>query len=152
MSDQQPQDQATLTAPVVITVEVTVSRPPSEVWHCFTSPDHIVHWNFASEDWHCPTAVSDLQPGGTFSYRMAARDGSAGFDFEGHFIAVESQRHLAYTIGDRQVNVDFEDLGGATRVVEAFEAEGQNTLELQRQGWQAILENFKAHAETCAQA
>lgn len=151
MSDQQKQAHASSNAPVVITVAVTINRPPSAVWHCFTSPDHIVRWNFASEDWHCPSAVNDLKPGGAFSYRMAARDGSAGFDFEGHFDAVEPQRQLAYTIGDRQVTVDFEDLGGATRIVEAFEAEGQNTLELQRQGWQAILENFKSHAETCAQ-
>lgn len=131
----------------LITVETTVERPIDWVWTCFTDPAHVVHWNFASEDWHCPTASNTLEPGGSFNYRMAAKDGSVGFDFEGTFTAVEVNRHLAYTIGDRAVTVDFEALGTATKVVESFEAESENSLELQRSGWQAILDNFKKHAE-----
>lgn len=133
----------------VITVKVTVERPVDAVWNCFTSPDHILHWNFASEDWHCPAASSALEPGGSFSYRMAARDGSAAFDFEGTFDVVAPNRQLAYTIGDRRVVVDFVGHGAFTEVIEAFEAEDQNSLELQEQGWQAILDNFKKHAESC---
>jgi uncharacterized protein YndB with AHSA1/START domain len=133
----------------VITVKVTVERPVDAVWHCFTSPEHILHWNFASEDWHCPTASSTLEPGGAFNYRMAARDGSAAFDFEGVFDIVAPNHQLAYTIGDRRVVVDFVERGTFTEVIEVFEAENQNSLELQQQGWQAILDNFKTHAESC---
>lgn len=132
----------------LITVETTVERPVAWVWTCFTDPAHVIHWNFASEDWHCPTATNTLETGGSFNYRMAAKDGSFGFDFEGTFIAVVVNRHLAYTIGDRSVTVDFVDLGTATKVVETFEAEAENSLELQRGGWQAILDNFKKHAES----
>ncbi|SCZ81808.1 SRPBCC domain-containing protein [Acidaminobacter hydrogenoformans] len=133
----------------VLTVKVTVDRPADAVWHCFTSPEHILHWNFASEDWHCPAASSTLEPGGAFSYRMAAKDGSAAFDFEGTFDVVAPNHQLAYTIGDRRVVVDFVDRGTFTEVIEVFEAESQNSLELQQQGWQAILDNFKKHAESC---
>lgn len=132
---------------VRITVETTVDRPVDWVWQCFTDPAHIVKWNFASEDWHCPAAENTLEPGGAFSYRMEAKDGTAGFDFEGNFDEVVENQHLAYTIGDRVVTVDFFDLGNATKVTETFEAENTNTLELQRGGWQAILDQFKKHAE-----
>lgn len=132
----------------LITVETTVERPVAWVFTCFTDPAHVIHWKFASEDWHCPTATNTLEPGGSFNYRMAAKDGSFGFDFEGTFTAVEVNRHLAFTIGDRAVTVDFMDLGAATKVVETFEAESENSLELQRGGWQAILDNFKKHAES----
>lgn len=132
---------------IMITVETTINKPVDWVWRCFTEPAHITKWNFASEDWHCPFAENTLKPGGTFKYRMASKDGKAGFDFEGIFNQVEVNRHMAYTIGDRSVTVDFIDQGDSTRVVEIFEAEETNPIELQRNGRQAILDNFKKHAE-----
>jgi uncharacterized protein YndB with AHSA1/START domain len=132
---------------VMITVETTVERSVEWVWKCFTDPAHIVKWNFASEDWQCPTAENTLTPGGKFCYRMEAKDGTAGFDFEGTFDEVEENRHLAFRIGDRAVTVDFLDMGNATKVTETFEAENVFSLEIQRGGWQAILDQFKKHAE-----
>ena len=131
-----------------ITVETIVNAPIEKAWEYFTKPEHITKWNFASSDWHSPTAENDLQPGGKFNYRMEAKDGSFGFDFGGVYDAVETNKTIEYTIGDgRKVRVDFSDDNGATKVTETFEAESTNSVELQKGGWQAILDNYKKHAE-----
>lgn len=133
-----------------ITVAVTVNAPLERVWTAWTQPQHITQWNFASPDWECPSASSDLRAGGSFSYRMAARDGSFAFDFGGVYREVSLHERLVSELGDgRRVQVDFGRLpDGQTRLTQAFEAEDQNPAEMQRQGWQAILENFKTHAES----
>ena len=133
-----------------ITVTATVNAPVAKVWECFTQPEHITKWNSASPDWHTPSATNDLWPGGTFTARMEARDGSMGFDFAGTYDEVVLHKRIAYTMSDgRKVIVVFAEENGATRVSETFEIERQNSPGMQRAGWQAILDNFKAHAESC---
>ena len=132
-----------------ITVATTVNAPVEKVWECFTQPKHITQWNSASEDWHTPTATNDLRKGGAFTCRMQARDGSMGFDFAGTYDEVVPNEWIAYTIGDgRRVTVDFAEDNGAMRVTETFEIEQQNSPEMQRTGWQTILDNFKVYVET----
>jgi uncharacterized protein YndB with AHSA1/START domain len=132
-----------------ITIEITVEQPFEIAWKLWTEPRHITQWNFALDTWHCPKAKSDLKSGGRFSYRMEARDGSFGFDFSGRFIEVVEGKLLTFVLDDnRTVSVQFIDLGDRTRIVETFEAEGINPPEKQREGWQAILQNFKKYAET----
>lgn len=132
-----------------ITVASRVEAPLARTWEGWTSPEHVVHWNHASDDWHCPHARNDLRPGGTFAYHMAARDGSVGFDFEGTYDEVELHARIAYTMPDgRKVSVRFEaDGDGATRVTETFDPEQVHSVELQQSGWQAILDNFKRYVE-----
>jgi uncharacterized protein YndB with AHSA1/START domain len=131
-----------------VTVAVAIDAPVSVVWECFTTPVHITKWNQASPDWHTPSATSDLRVGGRFCSRMEAVDGSAGFDFEGTYTVVEPHARLAYTTDDgRQVQVDFHEEGSATRVTETFDAEHENPVDMQRVGWQAILDAFKAYVE-----
>jgi uncharacterized protein YndB with AHSA1/START domain len=132
----------------VITVEVTVNAPVEKVWEYWTSPEHIVQWNHASDDWHTSKAENDLQTGGRFFSRMDARDGSFGFDFEGVYDDIQPHSLIAYSLSDgRQVRIIFEDLGDKTRVIESFDAENENPIEMQKEGWQAILSNFKKYAE-----
>ena len=132
-----------------ITVESTVAAPVEKVWKLWTSPDHITKWNNASADWHTPYAENDLRTGGKFMSRMEARDGSMGFDFGGTYDKVKTHEEIAYTMGDgRKVKVSFASQGNATHVKETFEPESLNSLEMQRGGWQAILDNFKKYAET----
>lgn len=132
-----------------ITVEALVKAPVDIVWKLWNTPEDIIRWNNASDDWHAPRATLDLKPGGKFLIRMEARDGSMGFDFGGAYNRVTPLEFIAYTIGDgRNVEIHFTKIGNDTKVVETFEAESQNTIELQRQGWQAILNNFKKYAET----
>lgn len=134
-----------------ITVEVTVKAPVEKVWRFWTEPAHIMQWNSASPDWHTPSATNDLRTGGSFTARMEAKDGSFGFDFGGVYDEVETHKTIAYTMGDnRKVKVTFTDMGGETKVTETFDAESTNSLEMQRGGWQAILDNFKTHAEANA--
>lgn len=131
-----------------ITVSTRIAAPPDRVWARFTLPEHITGWNAASDEWHCPKATNDLRVGGDFSYTMAARDGSFSFDFGGTYTAVEPQARIAYTLGDgRRVEVRFEPDGDGTRVTETFDPETLNPAEMQRGGWQAILDRFKAYAE-----
>jgi uncharacterized protein YndB with AHSA1/START domain len=133
----------------IISVEVEIAAPIATVWKCWTTPADIIHWNNASPDWHTPRAENDLRPGGQFSYRMEARDGSMGFDFWGIYDKVVDMAQIDYTLGDgRKVGVSFSLESGKIRMVESFEAEGENPLELQRSGWQAILNNFKRYVET----
>lgn len=132
-----------------ITVETTVKAPVEKVWQLWSQPEHITKWNSASEDWHTPRAENDLRQGGKFSARMEARDGSIGFDFGGVYDEVKTNEVIAYTIGDgRKVKVTFSPNGKETKVVETFEAESTNPVEMQRGGWQAILDNFKKYAES----
>ena len=131
-----------------ITVEVTVAVPPQRAWESYTQPEHIVQWNFATSEWCCPTAENDLQPGGKFSWRMEAKDGSMGFDFAGTYDEVRAPEHIAYHLEDnRAVEVRFTQDGGSTRITQSFEVEDENSAEQQRAGWQAILGNFKTHVE-----
>ena len=132
----------------VITIESTVNAPVKKVWEYWTKPEHIVKWNHASDDWHSPWSKNDLRVGGNFAARMEAKDGSMGFDFGGTYDAVMEHQYIEYTLGDgRKVKINFNPQNNSTRVVESFEAENTNSLEMQRGGWQAILNNFKKYAE-----
>ena len=132
-----------------ISIETTVNASLAEVWSAWTTPDHIKKWNFASDDWHCPKARIDLQVGGTFSYRMEAKDRSAGFDFEGTFTSIQTSESIEYALADdRNVRVLFSETEQGIRVVETFEADDEFSAEYQKQGWQAILTNFKNYVES----
>lgn len=136
-----------------ITIESLVRAPIERVWLCWTEPEHITQWNFASEDWCCPNAENDLRPGGRYRARMEAKDGSFGFDFEGVYDEVADREALAFTLGDgRKVRTVFEAGSGSTRVVTTFDAEQVNTVDRQRQGWQAILDNFTRYVEAQAES
>jgi uncharacterized protein YndB with AHSA1/START domain len=131
-----------------ITVKTVVKAPVEKVWKYWTSDEDIVHWNNASEEWYTPRAENNLRKGGNFNYRMEALDGSMGFDFWGIYDKVLTMKQIEYTLGDdRKVRINFSTLGKETEVVETFEAEDQNSVELQRTGWQSILDNFKKYAE-----
>lgn len=131
-----------------ITIQVTVHAPPEKAWSHFTNPDSICKWNHASEDWHTPRSTNDLRPGGKFSSRMEAKDGSFGFDFEGIYDRVEPFNLIEYTMADeRKVRIHFRPVTDGTFVEETFEAEDQNSVELQREGWQAILNSYKKYTE-----
>lgn len=132
-----------------ITVSTEVTAPIAKVWETWTSTEHITQWCSASDDWHVPKATNDLRLGGTFMTRMEAKDGSFGFDFGGVYTAVENHRHIAYEMADgRKVAINFERHGERTKITETFDPESQNPLEMQRGGWQAILDNFKKYTET----
>ncbi len=131
-----------------ITVDTIVNAPAEKAWEFFTRPDHIVRWNNASPDWYTPTATNDLRVGGEFDYRMEAKDGSAGFNLKGTYTEVMPSEKISYTLEDgRNVEVFFTQQVTGTRIIETFEAENQNPLEMQRSGWQAILDNLKADIE-----
>lgn len=131
-----------------ITVRISTKEPLEKVWNYFTQPEHITKWCFASDDWHAPKAENDLKVGGTFSTTMAAKDGSVSFDFGGTYIEVVPMKKYAYTMPDgRKVTVKFDVMDDNVILTENFDPEHQNTMELQRGGWQAILENFKKHLE-----
>lgn len=133
---------------VKITVQTTIEAPVEKVWKCFTSPVDIVQWNTASEDWHTTKSENDLRVGGKFNSRMEAKDGSFGFDFWGIYNEIILHEKLASTLGDgRTMEVKFISQNNSTEVIETFEAENQNPVELQRGGWQAILDNLKKHVE-----
>ncbi len=132
----------------VVTVETMVNAPIEKVWQYWTQPEHIMQWNNANDDWHTPRAENDVRPGGKFNIRMEAKDGSFGFDFAGVYDQVEEKKRIEYTMGDgRKVVVSFSEVEGGTHVIESFDAESENPVEMQRAGWQAILDNFKRHVE-----
>lgn len=132
-----------------ITVATSVLVPTEKVWTYWTEPQHITQWNNASADWHTPRAENDLRPGGRFVSRMEARDGSFGFDFSGTYEEVIPLESIVYTLDDgRKVQITFTDQGHETHIIETFEAESENSIEMQRGGWQAILDNFKRYAES----
>lgn len=130
-----------------ITVETLVKAPIGMVWHAYTTPEDIKQWNAASDDWHTTQSSVDLRVGGAFTSRMEAKDGSFGFDFAGTYTKIVPNELLAYSFGDRSCEVVFEptDTGVAVRVI--FDAESEHPIEQQRQGWQAILNNFAKHTE-----
>ncbi len=133
----------------LITVQAEIHAPIEKVWEYWTKPEHIIHWNFASDDWHAPLAKNDLRKGGKFSSRMEAKDGSFGFDFEGEYTIVEPYNYIEAVLGDgRVVKTNFEKKEDKVIITETFEAESQNSPEMQKNGWQAILNNFKKYVET----
>ena len=136
------------TVKTMITVEAKIHAPVEKVWNLWTDPRHIMHWNHASDDWYTPWAENDVKAGGKFRCRMEARDGSHGFDFSGVYKTVVLNKQLIYTLDDdREVRVRFASDGDETTVTESFEAENENTVELQQRGWQAILDSFRKYAE-----
>jgi uncharacterized protein YndB with AHSA1/START domain len=131
-----------------IKIEAVVNQGISKVWMFWNSPEHIIKWNAANDDWHTTQANNDLKVGGKFTSRMEAKDGSFGFDFGGEYQVVDFEKRLTYTMGDgRQVEVVFESQGDSVLIIETFDAETMNSLEMQKAGWQAILNNFKKYAE-----
>ena len=132
----------------IITIEALINAPVAEVWASFTQPHHIVNWNFATNDWHCPKAENNLHVGEKFTSRMEAKDGSFGFDFEGVYTEVIAHQKIGYKMpDDRMVEISFIEEGNQTKIIEIFEAENDNPLEMQQQGWQQILNNFKSYVE-----
>ena len=130
-----------------ITVETKVKAPIAAVWNTYTNPEHVTKWNFASDDWHCPSATADLREGGIFSSRMEAKDGSFGFDFAGTYTKIVPQKRIEYAFGDRNAEIDFEEKADGVLVRVTFDAETENPADMQRDGWQAILNNFQKHVE-----
>lgn len=132
-----------------ITIKTIVKASAKKVWDLWTDPKHIVKWNTASEEWHTPRAENDLRVGGQFLSRMEAKDGSFGFDFTGTYDEVEPLKRIAYTMEDgRKAETDFKENNGNTEIITVFDAESQNPIDMQRTGWQAILDNFKIYAES----
>jgi uncharacterized protein YndB with AHSA1/START domain len=133
-----------------VTVETLINAPLEKVWECWSKPEHITKWCFASDDWEAPHATNDLRTGGKFTTRMSAKDGSSGFDFGGTYREVKDLELIEYNIdGDnRHVKIQFEKLPDGVKVTETFEIENINSAELQRSGWQAILDNFKKYTES----
>lgn len=132
----------------LVTINATINAPVEKVWEYWNGPKHITQWNAASEDWHSPKAENDLRKGGSFNYRMEAKDGSFGFDFGGVYDEVIPNQHISYTMGDgRTVSTEFADNNGSTEITSTFEAETENPVEMQKGGWQAILDNFKKYTE-----
>ena len=128
-----------------ITVSVTVPAPIERVWSAYVSPEAIVKWNAASDDWHTTKSTVDLRVGGQFSSRMEAKDGSFGFDFEGIYTKIVPHELIEYSFGDREAQVVFSETVQGVTVTVSFDAENENEIELQREGWQAILDNFRQH-------
>lgn len=133
----------------MITVQTTINAPLDKVWFAFNNPEDIVKWNQASLDWHCPKAENDLQNGGTLKSTMAAKDGSFQFEFEAKYDEIIPNKFIRYYIADgRKVEIDFMEENNSTVITEKFDPENQNPEEIQRQGWQAILDSFKNYVET----
>jgi uncharacterized protein YndB with AHSA1/START domain len=133
-----------------ITVEALIKAPVAKVWHAYTTPDDITQWNAASDDWHTTKATVDLRVGGEFSSRMEAKDGSIGFDFSGTYTKVVPKELIEYSFGDRACAVEFKPSANGVTVRVTFDAETENPAEQQREGWQAILNNFAKHVEARA--
>ena len=133
-----------------ITVETTVAAPIAQVWRASTAPEDIKRWNAASDDWHTAAAAVDLRVGGAFSSRMEAKDGSMGFDFAGTYTKIVENKLIEYSFGDRMAQVEFGDSPSGVRLRVTFDAETTHSIEQQRHGWQAILNNFKRHVEAKA--
>jgi uncharacterized protein YndB with AHSA1/START domain len=135
----------------IITIETIVNAPIEKVWNTWISPEHIVHWCSGSADWHTPKAENDLRTGGKFLTRMEAKDGSFGFDFGGVYDNVKTNELIEYTMDDsRKVNILFAQTGNGIKITETFEAEDINPIEMQQEGWQTILNNFKNYTESLA--
>jgi uncharacterized protein YndB with AHSA1/START domain len=130
-----------------ITVNAIINAPLEKVWDSYTNPSHIIHWNFADPSWCCPSAENDMQVGGRYKARMEAKDGSFGFDFEAIYSEVIHHDKFTYSMGGREVTTQFMNRGDATEVITTFDAENENPIEMQQQGWQMILNNFKNYTE-----
>ncbi|MFZ5554401.1 MAG: SRPBCC family protein [Bacteroidota bacterium] len=131
-----------------ITVEALVAADAQKVWNYWTKPEHIIRWNFAIDTWHCPSAENDLRTGGKYKARMEAKDGSFGFDFEAIYDEIADKKKIAYTMEDgRKAITHFENENGKIKVTTTFDAENTNPVDMQQQGWQAILNNFKKYTE-----
>lgn len=131
-----------------ITIETMIAAPIHRVWSAWVTPADITQWNFASDEWCCPRASINLVVGGTFNYRMEARDGSMGFDFEGTFTSIHPQSMIEYSLGDnRIVKTSFTETEAGVHIVTTFDAEQVHSAEQQRQGWLCILQNFRKHVE-----
>ncbi len=131
-----------------IIVKTRITAPIGKVWKYWTLPEYIMNWNFASSDWHCPEATNNLIVGGEFHYLMAAKDGSFSFDFWGTYQKIKFEQSIDIILGDgRKVSVCFEEIPEGTILIETFEPETENSIELQKTGWQTILDNFKKYAE-----
>jgi uncharacterized protein YndB with AHSA1/START domain len=131
-----------------ITVETTVNEPIEKVWKYWTEPQHITKWNNASDDWHTPFSQNDLRVGGKFLSRMEAKDDSFGFDYSGIYDEVKLNESISYILDDgRKVKITFISQENKTMIIENFESEKANSIELQQKGWQAILDNFKKYTE-----
>lgn len=132
-----------------ISIENQINAPIEKVWDFYTQPEHITQWNFADPSWHCPSATNDMRIGGTYSARMEAKDGSFGFDFEAVYDEIKSGQYFSYVMpDDRKVEVSFENTGDQTKVSIVFDAENQNPVDMQKAGWQSILDNFKRYSES----
>lgn len=131
-----------------ITVSATINTSLEKVWDFYTNPKHIINWNFADPSWHCPNAENDMRIGGTYKARMEARDGSFGFDFEAIYTEINQHESFSYEFGGRKVTVLFKNLDNQTEVIVAFDPESENPIEMQKNGWQLILNNFKSYTET----
>ena len=131
-----------------ITVEATVNAPAAKVWAVWTNPEDIMQWNTASPDWHTTHAENDLTVGGKFLSRMEAKDGSFGFDFWGIYDEIKPNEYIEYTMGDgRKCQITFTSKGDETHISSTFEAENENPVEMQKGGWQAIMDKFKVYTE-----
>ncbi len=130
-----------------IVVTATIHAPIEKVWDCYTSPTHIVNWNFADPSWHCPRAQNDMKIGGTYKARMEAKDGSFGFDFEAVYTEINEGKRFTFEFGGRTSTYEFNELGADTLVSITFDPETENSIELQKNGWQLILNNFKHYTE-----
>lgn len=131
-----------------VTISVAIKAPIEKVWDKMNNPKDIEQWNTASEDWHCPKAENNLTVGGSLKSTMAAKDGSFSFEFEGIYDEIIPNKLIRYHLGDqRSVEIRFEEIGNEVIVTETFDPESQNPIEMQQQGWQAILNNFKKHVE-----
>ncbi len=130
-----------------ITVKTTISADRQKVWDYYTKSEHITKWNFANDDWCCPSATNDLKVGGRYIARMEAKDGSFGFDFDATYTEINQPNNFSYEFGGRVATVEFKEQLGHTDVIVTFDPETENSIDLQRQGWQAILDNFKKYTE-----
>jgi uncharacterized protein YndB with AHSA1/START domain len=132
----------------LITVQANIQAPVEKVWEYFTNPQHVINWNFAMPEWHCPSATNQLEVGGEFHYTMAARDNSMSFDFWGTYQKIEKEKNIEILLGDgRSMLVTFEMTDATTIITEKFEPENENPVEMQQTGWQMILDNFKSYVE-----
>jgi len=131
-----------------IIVKVNISSSKKKVWDYYTLPEHIINWNFADSSWHCPFASNEIRVGGRYIARMEAKDGSFGFDFNAVYIDINEGENFTYEFGGRLAKVEFVEVNGQTEVTVTFDPENENSIELQQNGWQAILNNFKKYTDS----
>lgn len=131
-----------------IQIQTTISADKQKVWEYYTKPEHITKWNFADPSWHCPTVTNDMNVGGRYIARMEAKDGSFGFDFDATYTEIKNGDSFSYEFGGLLATVEFKNINGQTEVKIVFDSETENPIDIQRQGWQAILDNFKKYSET----